>query len=100
MSEEWEREAARAQQVAGVIMGHRVHGTTRTWRAVGDIPGMACTISIGRLDDGQWYVQRSTHPAAGPYRARIYSSEDDALTVAQAVITEASERLGLEFAED
>lgn len=75
----------------------RAHGEpVRVWRArehgyFGKLRG--AVIRVGRLDDGRWYVARDAHDITGPWKAQIYASEADAVTVARAVMADAQPAL-------
>jgi hypothetical protein len=80
-----------SENVARLIVDYEVPGTRRVWRSreLGYFGRWrACTVETGQLDDGRWWVRRIAHPVGGEFRAELYASERDAITVARAVMAE------------
>jgi hypothetical protein len=80
-----------SENVALLIEDHQVPGTRRTWRSreFGYFGRWRdCTVEVGQLDDGRWWVRRIAHPVGGEFRAELYNSERDAIAVARAVMAE------------
>jgi hypothetical protein len=89
-----------SEDVEASIRDHSVPGTSRRWESAGVRPWDRCTVVVGGLDDGRWYVERWFHPTTGPGRAQAYSSETEALEVAQRVMADAAAKLdGRPFVE-
>lgn len=82
-----------SEDVGTLIRDHAVPGTSRRWESAGVRPWDQCTVVVGGMDDGRWYVQRWFHPTTGPSRAQTYGSETEALEVAKRVMDDAAAKL-------
>ena len=75
-----------------MILDHAVPGSERRWwsRRWGEFGSLRdCTVDIGEIDDGRWWVRRIAHPITGEFRAELYASEGEAVAVARAVMAAA-----------
>lgn len=88
-------------EAEAAILNGRVPGVGRRWESKGFFAWDRAIVRTGQVKDGEcWYVERLDHPRTGPYRAELYDTEAEALTVAEKVMRHSSEVLdGRAFTE-